>query len=149
MKITAEVIGQKKLNRKLRQLYKKLEKPAGDHLHNEAKGVMAASQQLVPKDTGALASTGHVNRPVRRLYDTFVVMGYGGRAGRGGSPGPFISITGKMMKAGDNVDYALKVHEDYSVHHYNGTAGFLGKPFKQAAKGVAKRMASVLKRNIK
>ena len=33
-------------------------------LHSEAKRIMRASQQLVPRETGALAASGYVEKPI-------------------------------------------------------------------------------------
>ena len=55
-------------------------------LHSEARRIMRASQQLVPRQTGALAATGYVEKPI--FY------------------GPVASV-----ELGFSAPYAIKVHE--------------------------------------
>ena len=55
-------------------------------LHSEAKRMMRRSQQLVPRDTGALAASGYVEKPIVYPHHSTVELGY-------------------------NSDYAVRVHE--------------------------------------
>ena len=55
-------------------------------LHSEAKRMMRRSQQLVPRDTGALAASGYVEKPIVYPHYSEVELGY-------------------------NSDYAVRVHE--------------------------------------
>ena len=45
-------------------------------LHSEAKRMMRRSQQLVPRDTGALAASGYVEKPIVYPHHSTVELGY-------------------------------------------------------------------------
>ena len=55
-------------------------------LHAEAKRMMRRSQELVPRDTGALAASGYVEKPIVYPHHSTVELGY-------------------------NSEYAVRVHE--------------------------------------
>lgn len=76
-------------------------------LYGEAELIMAESKTLCPVDTGALRSSGHVERPEVQGDSASVEMAYGGPA----------------------APYALYVHEDLSKYHQAPTkAKFLEEP---------------------
>lgn len=92
-------------------------------LYREAEGIMAQSKELVPVDTGALRSSGHVRVPELRDRSATVVLGYGGPA----------------------APYALYVHEDLNAFHKVGMAKYLEVPFRAAQGGMAERIARDLR----
>lgn len=94
------------------------------HLFQEGEGVMAQSKELVPVDKGVLRSSGHVQLPKRIGNQVVVTMGYGGPA----------------------AGYAVKVHEDLQAFHKVGGAKYLSLPFNQAMRGLARRLATRLRK---
>ena len=100
------------------QHYERHKRGVASGLSLEAEIIMAKSKDLVPVDTGALRSSGHVRKP-RTVGDYLVVeLGYGGVA----------------------VGYAIPVHERLDVHHPVGQAKYLEIPFKAAQPGLATRV---------
>lgn len=88
-------------------------------LYQEATKVMADSNPLVPKDTGALVNSGYVDKPQIRGNDVSVEMGYGGPA----------------------VKYAEKQHEEESYRHNPGQqAKYLEEPFEANKEGFYERV---------
>lgn len=80
---------------------------AGKRLYQFGEAVMAKSKsEYVPVDTGTLRSSGHVSLPFIGPSDISVQLRYGGPA----------------------ASYAVKVHEDLTVHHGNGQAKYLERP---------------------
>ena len=85
-------------------------------LYGWAEEVMGDSKDnYVPIDTGALKSSGHVQKPKAEGGSVAVTLGYGGPAG-----------TGKGQKV--DVGYAFIVHEDLSARHEVGQAKYLEVP---------------------
>lgn len=103
-------------------------------LYREGEQIMTVSKPLVPVDTGALRSTGHVKPPEIEGHQVRVTMGYGGPAG--------------AEVGGVYVGYALKVHEDLAAFHPTGQAKYLEQPAMEAAKGMPERVAAGLERDI-
>lgn len=83
-------------------------------LYMEGERIMTISKRLVPVDTGALRSTGQVTHPEREGTSVQVTLGYGGVAGNG-----------------ENVGYALPVHENLAAHHKVGQAKYLEQPLTE------------------
>lgn len=104
-------------------------------LYTEGEAIMGHSKPLVPVDTGALRSTGHVQPPKLEARTVRVTLGYGGPAGTDG-----VSAEG----AGRYVGYALKVHEDLAARHRTGQAKYLEQPAREASAGMAERLAKRL-----
>jgi hypothetical protein len=50
---------------------------------------------------------------------------------------------------GPAAKYAIIVHEDLNAHHVTGSAKYLEIPFKQAVKGMAKRIADGMRADLK
>ena len=85
-------------------------------LYAEGLQIFAASQAVVPVDTGILRGSG----VVEAARDGSVLIGYGGPA----------------------TPYALTVHEDLEARHKEGkTAKYLEAPFTSALQGMAQRLA--------
>ena len=85
-----------------------------DQLHTMARDIIAQSQIEVPKDTTALVNSAFIVE-----HDDSLIMGYGGPANK------INPKTGVFTE-----DYALIVHEDLNMNHYNGgKAKFLEEPF--------------------
>lgn len=82
--------------------------------------VFNESQRLVPVDTGALKSSGHVDPPDVAPGNIVINIGYGGVA----------------------ADYALRVHEDLAMRHAAPTqAKFLEQPMAMALDSLNSRVA--------
>lgn len=98
---------------------------AGQMLYRYANDVVFyRSQQLVPVDTGALRSSGHVTKPVVSGGRVMVKVGYGGSA----------------------APYALYVHEDPDARHALPTQfKFLEKPMVETYAAFSNEFARELK----
>lgn len=125
--IRANVIGLRSLRGKLRRLGADGPKLVAAHLSQEAEGIMAASKELVPVDTGALRTTGHAKRPRFQGASVVVELGYGGPA----------------------APYAIFVHEDLTAHHPVGSAKYLEIPYKQALPGIPNRLARAVRAELR
>lgn len=94
------------VSERLRQLPGRGVKVVKRWAYSEGLEVLAHSQKIVPVDTGALRSSGHVEHPKVEGGRVVVTVGYGGPA----------------------VGYALRVHEDLEARHNEGQeAKFLEK----------------------
>jgi hypothetical protein len=112
----------------------KAETSLGAALYQEAQGIMAASQGLVPVDTGALRSSSYVTEPERDVDRITVILGYGGVAAK------------INPKSGQSTDgYAIIVHENLEAFHKVGTAKFLELPFNAARRGMSARIVAKMK----
>ncbi len=120
--ITAKLTGSKRLNKKLLKYPDIALFEITKHLTQEAEGIMTAAKQLVPVDTGNLRASGFVRFPEIGRKKVNVQLGFGGPAAA----------------------YALRVHEDLNAFHTVGTAKYLSMPFRQAKKGLPKRLAQAL-----
>ena len=97
-------------------------------LYGIAEEVMTASKDIVPVDTGALKSTGHVQPPRISGAVVEVTLGYGGVAGNG-----------------SEVDYAWFVHENLAAQHASPTqAKFLEEPLNARIKDIDKLLAAAI-----
>lgn len=100
-----------------------------DAMRAEAEALLADSQLLVPVETGALKASGRVE-DVRLAGDSSdFVVAYGG----------------------EGIDYAIRQHEDLTLHHpQGGSAKFLERPALERLKGlearVGKRVADAIDR---
>jgi len=116
-----------RVRRKLGLTVARINLTARAALREEGETIMSASKEIVPVDLGTLKSSGHVESealPGRAR----VVLGYGGPAG-----------------SGENVGYALIVHEDLAAHHEHGQAKYLEVPFRAAQVGMAARLAAKIR----
>lgn len=113
----------KELGRILNKYGARAKRETMKHLFKEATGIMTVSKaSFVPVDTGALRSTGYV-KPAQ----DFVELGYGGPA----------------------APYALVVHEDLEAHHTVGSAKYLERPFRDATRGLARRLIARLRSTLR
>lgn len=115
----------------------KAETAMGGALYREGQGILAASQGLVPIDTGTLRSSGYVTEPERAEGRITVEIGYGG---------PAAKINPKSGESSDG--YAIIVHENLEAHHPVGGAKFLELPFNQATRGMGRRIADAMKADL-
>lgn len=93
----------------------------------EAEAIMGKSKEIVPVDTGALRSTGHVQPPETAGAQVTVEMGYGGPA----------------------APYAVFVHERVELRHNPPTqAKFLEQPALEAIPGMAERVAARIRPDV-
>jgi hypothetical protein len=114
------VVGLDKVDAILAAFPQTTAKQLGGVLYREMERVMGVAKTRVPHETGVLEGTGHVQLPVYEYGD--------------------VSVT-----AGFNTPYALKQHEDATLHHKEGrTAFYLSGPFDEAAPTMDERMAADL-----
>lgn len=131
---TVKIKGLAEVKRRLKEIGAKAEKALGMLLRNEGETIMTTAKTLTPVDTGALRASGHVTGPTRTADRLHVDLSFGGPAG--------------SEAAGVFVGYAIPVHEDLTKHHPVGQAKFLEQPVREAARGMAERLAAGLKREV-
>lgn len=100
--------------KKLADLVQNAKEGSVKAVYREAETDMTISKRKVPVDTGTLRSTGHVEQPTMIADLASVELGYGGPAGDG-----------------QNVGYAVIVHEDLSMSHSHGQAKYLEEPMRE------------------
>jgi hypothetical protein len=119
--ITGHIDGIDKLVTYLNTLGNSAMPAMGLALHDEGEEIMRVSAGYVPVKSGALRGTGFVDKPV------FVPDGVTIRLHYGGGPAK---------------DYAVKQHEDLTLHHpTGGKAKYLELPFLHAMTGLGERLA--------
>lgn len=96
-------------------------------LNDAAERVLAASQELVPVDTGALRASGTV------------ILAHETENGE---------IRAGVSYGGDAKLYAVLVHEDLSLHHEAGQAKFLEAPFLAAQSNIIQGLERAIKEAI-
>jgi hypothetical protein len=106
-KFKIDVKGIDKILEKLDDFPPDLEKEISRVMFREANIVIGESKRLVPVFTGALRASATVLKPETKAGVITVQMGYGSFA----------------------VQYALKQHEDLTLHHRIGRAKYLEEPF--------------------
>ena len=122
---TARLNGAETMQRALRKLGKEAPTVLGQALYAEASQIMAQSKLIVPVDTGALRSSGHVRLPEVVGSKVVVTLGYGGAA----------------------ATYAVIVHEKVGARHKSPTrAKYLEEPFRAATQGMLGRLAGWVRR---
>ena len=126
-----DIKGLEAVKRNLESLKSKSVAETRRGLYVSAELIMTQSKKIVPVDTGALRSTGHVKPPVDTPGRIEIELGYGGPAGKGD-------------KAGKDLGYGIWVHERMDAQHKVGEAKFLQKPFEIAAPGVAAALVESL-----
>lgn len=140
MKVKVKIEGVDKLKRTLERLGAKAPEKLAPLLYQEGETIMREAKELTPVDTGALRSTGHVQLPVLTEKGASVTLGFGGPAGA-----TFTNkATGRVVKRGERIGYAVWVHEDMTAFHPVGQAKFLEEPFKKHAKAMPSRLAAKL-----
>ena len=149
------VLGLNAVIAKFKQLEQNLPAAVAAGLYEAASNIMDKSLSLVPVDTGALRSTGHVELPKIDGGHVSVEMGYGGPAGRNGqavgagrAPIRKDGTPGKPRTAPSSVGYATHVHERTDVNHPVGQAKFLEVPLVEGLPNVVTTVAAVLNREI-
>lgn len=115
------------LAKKVAEIGGKVRKGIARPLYAGGLEIMAASQKIVPVDTGALRSSGLVNKPEERDKLIFVHLQYGGPA----------------------ADYAWKVHEDLEAYHPHGQAKYLEEPANQLMPKVSAQVWQAYKDTVK
>lgn len=120
--VSVTVTGTGQVVRNLEAYGKKGEAALEAALYQEALEVMADSKREVPVDTGTLRSTGHVEKPSKKMGSVSVTMKYGGPAAK----------------------YALKVHETHATK-----SKYLERPFLQSLRGLPARLAARMKRALR
>ena len=127
LRITARLRGSAALRRELKRRGSAAQKALARALFQEGEQIMGKSKRLVPVDTGALRASGHVQLPVIRGKKVTVVLGYGGAA----------------------APYAVFVHEKQARHNPPTQWKYLSTPLFQAIPGMAGRIASRIRKDMK
>lgn len=118
------VVGAKQLKTRLKMMGRSAEWELGKALYLEGEDMMAQSKAMfVPKDTGALSTSGHVQIP---RPGPLVLLGYGGPA----------------------VPYALVQHEKIQRHTV-GQRKYLEIPMRAAIPGMPHRIAREMNKWLK
>lgn len=110
--------GASEMRRRMEAMTREVPERAGKALHEEGESVLAASQAIVPVETGALKETGRV---------TEVEIGDG-------------EIAVAVTYGDETVLYAAAVHESESPG-----AKYLERPLRDAVGGMARRLADRIK----
>jgi hypothetical protein len=123
--IRVDIKGTKELERQLRRLGTNAPAALARELFTEASLIMTEADKIVPIDTGALRLSGRVEQPRINGSSVSVQMGFGG----------------------PSAAYAFFVHEAVGANFKRpgAQAKFLEKPTKEAARGMAGRIARRLK----
>jgi hypothetical protein len=125
------VTGIPELTQKLQQFAAEVPPLLAIALQQEADAILAASQPLVPVDTGALVASGTVLDAQLAGAVASVEITYGG-SGAGFARAPEL--------------YAIQVHFDTAMRHpHGGQAFFLQQPFFEATAGMAERLADAVR----
>ena len=90
-------------------------------VHQEARTILEASQQLVPVDTGALRQSGVVEGPAISGYEVTMTLRYGDHG---------------------RLSYAADQHFNTQYHHAHGQSHYLQQPLFEATEGMAQRLAA-------
>lgn len=114
--INVNTTGFDKLDSSLQNIINNIKDATMDQLHSVAVEIMNNSQDEVPIDTKALIKSGFIVEE-----GDSIIAGYGG---------PNAKINPKTGIPTE--EYALRVHEDLSMHHTIGKAKFLEDPFNEA-----------------
>jgi hypothetical protein len=103
---------------------------AGIALQQEADALLAASQPLVPVETGSLRASGKVDDVVISGAMVETAVRYGGREG----------VQGRLPE-----QYAIIVHMDTTKRHPIGQDHYLSQPAFEATAGMLARLAEALR----
>jgi hypothetical protein len=128
----------------LRKLSEGQKMAARKELRRIGEEIMTAAKLLTPVDTGALRSSGHVQDSFDGGAYT-VTLGFGGVAGAGGLRR---GRSGRRASAGDQVGYAVKVHEDLYAHHPEGQAKFLEDPLRGETPDILPRIKRAINKAV-
>ncbi len=126
VKFSLEISGLDKLFLKLSAIVPAVKQAAKTELYQIAEEIMDDSKRIVPVDTGALMSTGHVDLPVDTEKGIEISLGYGGPA----------------------APYALAVHEnlDPRVHWQRPGSGpkYLETPWNAKKTEISPRIRKAM-----
>ena len=131
--VTVNVSGFDKLDVSLQNIINDITDATMDQLHSVAVEIMSNSQEQVPIDTKALIKSGFIVEE-----GNSIIAGYGG---------PNTKINPKTGIPTE--EYALRVHEDLSMHHNVGKAKFLEDPFNDACFNLDELLVNPLKSQFK
>lgn len=112
--------GASEMTRRMRDLQRKFPDDARRALHDEAADVLAASQEVVPVETGALKATGRIAEVETPDKEIAVAVTYGD----------------------ETVQYAAAVHEVGPSEKY------LERPLRDAVQGMNTRIAERIQREV-
>jgi hypothetical protein len=116
----SKIIGLREVERNLSRIAGRASDAFGDGVEEHMGAVLAASQIIVPRDTGELAASGKVETK-RSRRETVAVASYGGKG----------------------TEHAVRQHEDLMLQHRDGQqARYLAEPFFSLLLGLTKRLAS-------
>lgn len=139
-KFDVDIRGQKEVLAELDKYWARVKKALAAALYVEGQQIITAAKELTPVDEGTLRSSGFGGLPKETGNGGYrVEIGFGGPAGSGNHEGDTNS---------EDVGYAVYVHEDLNAHHVVGQAKYLEVPINRAASGMARRIASRIRRRI-
>ena len=125
-----EMTGFEVLERRLQEINALVLPISGLALQQEAEAILAASQPLVPVDTGELRNSGHVEDVTLTATTAQSGVRYGG-------PG-----TGQRRPE----EYAARIEFDVTLNHpHGGQAFYLSTPTFAAVQGMAERLAEAIR----
>jgi hypothetical protein len=120
------IVGKKAFDKRLRMLAERYPRAMGAALHQEAAIIFAASQRIVPVDTGRLRASGIV-------------------------PPPEFNGSGNItQRIAYGTDYALALHSPKTrTYNFHGTGqtNYLKQPFQEKLSGLARRLAKRTEQN--
>lgn len=131
MKITMELVGDKKLQGNINRTVVNVRREAKRFVKEEAEAIMTESRLEVPVVSGALRDSG------------FVEIDKEGNAtfGYGGPRAQMNPTTGTLTE-----DYMVAVHERLDLVHPNGKAKFLEDPVNRHTQQMEVKMAARLRK---
>jgi hypothetical protein len=118
--IKMQIQGLEQLQKTLKAMPKRVQNEMGRAMRDEADGVLAKAQELVPRDTGYLASTGEVRDVRKNQHRTDLSVEYG-------------------------AEYAIYNHENPKVRGYR----WLARAFQSRMSGLSRRVADRLAASLK
>ena len=132
-KSTLNISGDERLAANLKMYSKDMTEKVARAMFEFGGEIQRRSEQLVPRDTGELASRSFVEGPLisKDGSEYLVVVGYE----KHGAP------TGTQNKDTKGQFYAVPVHERMDVNHPNGQAKYLEQPYKESASEYLEYMA--------
>lgn len=125
MLASVEITGSAELERKLRLFGPAAIRAAAVSLYGSAQEIMTESQdRYCPVDTGALRSSGRVEKPVVESNNASVLLGYGSAS----------------------VDYAVAVHEQNKNYRNGKQYKYLETPLKARTQDIVNNLVEDLNR---
>lgn len=132
---TISLTGAEQVQANIQRMVETVPQLVGQAMYEEGLDIIFESQKLVPRDTGTLANSSHVEQPDYANGNIVVALGYGGAASAYAlsvHENPRSGKTGGVSPSGAKYKHWAKV----------GQWKYLEHPFLKAAKGMAERIAA-------